>query len=259
MKIEIELTLCHRSRLFIPKILVAFVRAPPSSGWSYARRCPPQAHRSPPQAEGGSASQVGGARRASQDMMRAKVRLQHPLAGPRQRGGSAPPSPPSSKWSFGARRWGFSPPPGHEERTQVRLQHPQAGPPGRGGERGTGGVRARQSAPAGDKGGKGGNARQAWGDARKTRTHTHTASQVQVPPPGRGGEMSRLVQNPRQSPPQTEGEGGKRPKQCGTRAKRALCAHTHTQQAQAPPRQCLDARRQEGGLRKGGTGAHGAL
>jgi hypothetical protein len=35
--------------------------------------------------------------------------------------------------------------------------------------------------------------------------------------------------------------------------------HTHTQQAQAPPRQCLDARRQEGGLRKGGTGAHGAL
>jgi len=47
-------------------------------------------------------------------------------------------------------------------------------PPGRGGERGGGGVRARQSAPAGDKGGKGGNARQAWGDARKTRTHTHT-------------------------------------------------------------------------------------
>jgi hypothetical protein len=123
-----------------------------------------------------------------------------------------------------------------------------------------GGVRARQSAPAGGKGGKGGNARQAWGDARKTRTHTHTQlSRPRSPPQAKGGEKSRLVQNPRQSPPQTEGEGGKRPKQCGTRAKRALCAHTHTQQAQAPPRQCLDARRQERGLRKGGTGAHGAL
>jgi hypothetical protein len=99
-----------------------------------------------------------------------------------------------------------------------------------------GGVRARQSAPAGDKGGKGGNARQAWGDARKTRTHTHTQlSRPRSPPQAKGGEKSRLVQNPRQSPPQTEGEGGKRPRQCGTRAKRALCAHTHTQQAQAPP------------------------
>jgi hypothetical protein len=96
MKIEIELTLCHRSRLFIPKILVAFVRAPPPLKWVElcAPMPPPSAQVPPPQAEGGSASQVGGARRASQDMMRAKVRLQHPLAGPRQRGGSAPPLPP---------------------------------------------------------------------------------------------------------------------------------------------------------------------
>jgi len=80
------------------------------------------------------------------------------------------------------------------------------------------------------------------------------------PPPGEGGgEVSLGQKSQTIPPPQTEGEGGKRPKQCGTRAKRALCAHTHTQQAQAPPRQCLDARRQEGGLRKGGTGAHGAL
>ena len=95
MKIEIELTLCHRSRLFIPKILVAFVRAPPPQvGGAMRADAPPKRTGPPPQAEGGSASQVGGARRASQDMMRAKVRLQHPLAGPRQRGGSAPPLPP---------------------------------------------------------------------------------------------------------------------------------------------------------------------
>lgn len=221
---------------------------------------PPKRTGPPPQAEGGSASQVGGARRASQDMMRAKVRLQHPLAGPRQRGGSAPPSPPSSRWSFGARRWVSPPPQAMKSAHKCASSILRQAPPGRGGERGGGGVRARQSAPAGGKGGKGGNARQAWGDARKTRTHTHTQlSRPRSPPQAKGGEKSRLVQNPRQSPPQTEGEGGKRPKQCGTRAKRALCAHTHTQQAQAPPRQCLDARRQEGGLRKGGTGAHGAL
>jgi len=124
-----------------------------------------------------------------------------------------------------------------------------------------GGVRARQSAPAGDKGGKGGNARQAWGDARKTRTHTHTHSLAGPGPPpqakGGGGSLD-LCKIPDNPPPQTEGEGGKRPRQCGTRAKRALCAHTHSR-PRPPPRQCLDARRQEGGLRKGGTGAHGAL
>lgn len=56
MKIEIELTLCHRSRLFIPKILVAFVRAPPPLKWVElcAPMPPPSAQVPPPRQKGGA-------------------------------------------------------------------------------------------------------------------------------------------------------------------------------------------------------------
>ena len=55
MKIEIELTLCHRSRLFIPKILVAFVRAPPPQvGGAMRADAPPSAQVPPPRQKGGA-------------------------------------------------------------------------------------------------------------------------------------------------------------------------------------------------------------
>jgi hypothetical protein len=55
MKIEIELTLCYRSRLFIPKILVAFVRAPPPQvGGAMRADAPPSAQVPPPRQKGGA-------------------------------------------------------------------------------------------------------------------------------------------------------------------------------------------------------------
>jgi len=54
MKIEIELTLCHRSRLFIPKILVAFVRAPPQVGGAMRADAPPKRTGPPPRQKGGA-------------------------------------------------------------------------------------------------------------------------------------------------------------------------------------------------------------
>ena len=98
------------------------------------------------------------------------------------------------------------------------------------------------------------------GGTRAKRAHTHTQlSRPRSPPPGKGGGKSLdLCKIPDNPPPRQKERGVSAPSNVG-RAQNALYAHTHTQQAQAPPRQCLDARRQERGLRKGGTGAHGAL
>jgi hypothetical protein len=165
-------------------------------------------------------------------MKRAKVRPQHPLAGPRQRGGARPP-PPLQVGGALARSCapmtaGLPPPPGHEARTSAppaSSGRPQAegGSAGEGGDAGKSASECACGIP--DKGGEGGMRARRCGTRAKRALSAHTQlSRPRSPPQARGGK-SRLVQNPRQSP-QAEGEGGKRPRGCGTRAKRALCAHT---------------------------------
>ncbi len=94
-------------------------------------------------------------------------------------------------------------------------------------------LRMRPQHPFGGRGGM--RARRGGTRAKRTLSAHTQLSRPRSPPQAKGGgEKSRLVQNPRQSPPQTEGEGGKRPRQCGTRAKRALCAHTHSRPRPPP-------------------------
>jgi hypothetical protein len=103
-------------------------------------------------------------------------------------------------------------------------------------------------------------ARRGGTRAKRAHTHTHSLAGPGPPPRQRGGKSLDLCKIPDNPPPRQKERGVSAPGNVG-RAQNALYAHTHTHTAGPgpPPRQCLDARRQEGGLRKGGTGAHGAL